>query len=95
MMNEKKDMFPHQPSILSRVERRPPSGLFEVDQKIVFLNAENLKVIECYKATVTLNNILLSDRAEIHIVLTGNSKAGAERLFDQLKAMTPSEINGR
>jgi hypothetical protein len=63
------------------------------EQKIIFLNKENLTLFEGYKARVKLIDGV-ANHSEIHIVLTGFSPKSAQALYDKLKAMKKEEICG-
>lgn len=81
-------------SILCRRDSEPISRLHQIDEKVVFLNKANLEKLEGYKASVILQSVAFTDRAEIHIVITGKSMSSAERLFAELPKMKPEEVYG-
>jgi len=79
-------------------KRRPESPLIgTLDSKVIFLNKENLAVLEGYKALVEYKHSLVKypSQCEIHIILTGFSSHGADRVFDALKEMAKNEVYGK
>jgi hypothetical protein len=67
---------------------------FGDNEKIVFLNKENLAILEGYKATVKVKRGWACTGGEVQVLITGFSREAANRLFDELKPLCPTEIKG-
>lgn len=68
--------------------------MFEDAEKIVFLNKENLAILEGYKATVIVKRGLFHRGGEVQVLITGFSREAANRLFGDLKPLCSTEIKG-
>ncbi len=86
-----------QKGIMPRIETMKPERTTVIDEKIIFLNKENLAILEGYKVSVEMVAEVfevLHGRRELRITLTGLSRQGADRLFAGLKEMKPEEVKG-
>jgi hypothetical protein len=63
------------------------------EKKVIFLNEKNISELIGYKAIVKLKDSL-TNRSEIHIILTGFSNNSAKNLFDKLEKLPLNEIYG-
>lgn len=57
------------------------------------LNDDALALLKGYKALVQRKDGVVG-KQEIHIIITGQSRKYAKKLFDELQAMEPNEVKG-